>query len=59
MAFEDSVVTGETVSHWIKANTDRVNFILDADLGMRTTTLLEAFVQYKLQPAFEGFASQS
>ena len=49
----------ENVSAWIKQNTDRVNFILDGDLGMRTLTLLEAFVQCRLQPEFEGFASQS
>ena len=52
-------VNRENVSHWIKTNTDRVNLILDADLGMRATTLLEAFVQCRLQPVFEGFASQS
>lgn len=46
------------VSDWIKQNTDRVNFILDADLGVRVLTLLEAFVQCRLEPTFEGFASQ-
>ena len=51
-------LTDENVSAWIKENTYRVNFILDAKLGMRTLTLLEAFVQCRLQPVFEGFASQ-
>ena len=46
------------VSDWIKENTDRVDFILDADLGVRVLTLLEAFVQCRLQPRVEGFASQ-
>lgn len=59
---EDAVqrygVNDENVSDWIKANTDRVNFILDVDLGKPTLNLLEAFVQCRLKPAFEGFASQ-
>ena len=55
---EKNGVNAENVSDWIKENTDRVNFILDADLGARTLTLLEVFVQCRLQPAFEGFASQ-
>ena len=59
---EDAVerygVNEANVSDWIKENTDRVDFILDADLGVRVLTLLEAFVQCRLQPRFEGFASQ-
>lgn len=47
-------VNDENVSVWIKKNTDRVNFILDADLGFRTLTLLEVFIQCRLQPVFEG-----
>lgn len=47
----------ENVSSWIKGNTDRTNFILDADLGMRTLTLLKAFVECRLQPVFENFAA--
>ena len=51
-------VNEENVSVWIKKNTDRVNFIVDVNLGVRALTLLEAFVQCRLQPVFEGFASQ-
>ena len=46
------------VSDWIKENTNRVNFVLDVALGVPTLTLLEAFVQCRLHPAFEGFRSQ-
>ena len=46
------------VSDWIKENTNRVNFVLDVALGVPTLTLLEAFVQCRLHPAFEGFSSQ-
>ena len=59
---EDAVkkygVNDGNVSDWIKKNTDRVNFILDAQLGVRALTLLEAFVQCRLNPVFEGFGSQ-
>ena len=46
------------VSNWIKENTNRVNFILDADVGMWGLMLLEVFIQCRLQPIYEGFASQ-
>ena len=46
------------VSDWIKTNTDRVNFILDADVGMWGLMLLEVFIQCRLQPVYEGFSSQ-
>jgi len=35
-----------------------VNFILDASLGVHVLNLLEAFLQCRLRPEFEGFASQ-
>ena len=43
---------------WIKKNTDRTNFVLDATHGPALLTLLEAFLQCRLKPQFEGFASQ-
>jgi len=43
---------------WIKANTERVNLLIDAACGMPVLTLLEAFVQCRLSPRFEGFESQ-
>ncbi len=49
----------ENISNWIKESTDRVNFLLDADMGKWVLNLLEAFVQCRLQPRYEGFASQS
>lgn len=35
-----------------------MNFILDAVLGIHVLNLLEAFLQCRLQPEFEGFSSQ-
>ena len=42
------------VSSWIKGNTDRVNFILDAKAGPFVLALLETFVQCRLKPVYEG-----
>lgn len=46
------------IGSWIKANTERVNIVLDATCGISVLTLLEAFVQCRLSPYFEGFQSQ-
>jgi hypothetical protein len=46
------------ISGWIKANVDRVNFIVSASLGIHVLTLLEAFLQCRLKPRYEGFRSQ-
>lgn len=46
------------VSGWIRENTERVNFILEAALGVHVLNLLEAFLQSRLQPEFEGFTGQ-
>ena len=46
------------VSAWIKKNTDRVNLIVDSSLGMGLLTLLEAFVQCRLPPVYEGSQNQ-
>lgn len=54
-------VTGlsdENVGSWLKNNTSRTNFILDAKCGIQALTLLEIFLQCRLKPRFEGFASQ-
>lgn len=51
-------LTDATVGNWIKENTERANFILDAQLGIPVLSLLEAFLQSALRPRFEGFASQ-
>ena len=42
------------VSDWIRENTDRVNFILDAKAGPFVLALLETFVQCRLKPVYEG-----
>ena len=49
----------ENVSDWIKKNTDRVNFLFDADVvNPLLLNLFEAFVQCKLSPIYEGPENQ-
>ena len=42
------------VGRWIRQHTDRVNLLLPADAGDPLLSLLEAFLHYRWQPAFEG-----
>ncbi|RLT32942.1 MAG: hypothetical protein DWI57_18030 [Chloroflexi bacterium] len=53
-----SDLTVESAGDWIKKNTDRINFLLKTEHGVPVLTLLEVFLQCKLKPRFEGFASQ-
>jgi hypothetical protein len=46
------------VGRWICQNTTRVNLLFQAIHGPAVLSLLEAFVQCRLNPAFEGFESQ-
>lgn len=47
------------VGQWIRESVDRVNFLLDERFGIRVLTLLEAFLQCRLSPRYEGFKSQN
>ena len=51
-------VTDSTVGDWIRENTDRCNFLLDSGYPIRLLTLLESFLQCRLDPVFEGFRNQ-
>lgn len=53
-----SGLTAESAGDWIKRYTNRTNFIVRAECGIPSLTLLETFLQCKLKPRFEGFASQ-
>lgn len=46
------------VSVWIRQQTDRVNLLLPVGAGVFALSLLEVFLQCRLQPLLEGFASQ-
>lgn len=47
-----------TAGTWIKANATRLNFTLEVRHGIPVLSLLEAFLQCKLRPMYEGFAGQ-
>lgn len=47
-----------SVGKWIKGNTDRLNILLPAPLGVTVLSLLESFLQCRLKPRFEGFENQ-
>jgi hypothetical protein len=47
-----------TVRNWVKQNTDRVNFLVPERFGIPLLSLLEAFLQCRLKPCFEGFDTQ-
>lgn len=47
-----------SIGEWIKLNTYRINILLNSNAGVHALNLLEAFVQCKLDPRFEGFSSQ-
>ena len=53
-----AAVSESNVGSRIKANVDRLNFLLDAGCGVPVLTLLESFQQCRLRPMFEGFESQ-
>jgi len=47
-----------SIKGWIERNTDRINFVVDAKVGMPILNLLEAFLQCRFRPRFEGFETQ-
>lgn len=55
---KSSVDVQNNIGQWIKQNTKRINLILHSDKGIPTLNLLEAFVQGRLKPRYEGFHSQ-
>ncbi len=57
-AVGDSVLDDSNVGDWIRQHTARVNFLIPLKYGVFALSLLEAFIQCRLNPEFEGFASQ-
>lgn len=51
-------LSDDTVGPWICQHCDRFDFLMPASFGPNTLSLLEAFLQCRLKPRFEGFASQ-
>jgi hypothetical protein len=51
-------LTKQSAKDWICKNTTRLDFLMPSRHGVFALSLLEAFVQCRLQPEFEGFSSQ-
>jgi len=51
-------LTEQSAKDWICKNTTRLDFLMPSRHGVFALSLLEAFVQCRLQPEFEGFSSQ-
>lgn len=51
-------ITESNVGDWVKNNCHRINFFVDVNCGMYAVTLLEVFLQCRLNPRYEGFMSQ-
>jgi len=48
------VLTADNVRAWICANTNRANVLVPSSLGPAVLSLLEAFLQARLAPLYEG-----
>jgi len=51
-------LTEDIVGDWIKQNIRRIDFIIDASLGIFVLNLIEAFLHLKFKPKYEGYKSQ-
>ena len=48
----------ENISQWIKDNCQRIDILLDEELGIFTLDLIEAVLHFVYQPRYEGFKTQ-
>jgi len=48
----------ENIGAWIKKNTKRIDVLLDESLGVFVLNFLEAYLQLRYKPKYEGFKSQ-
>ena len=51
-------ITESNIGDWIKENCNRIDILLDADLGIFALELIEAALHYKFEPLYEGFITQ-
>jgi hypothetical protein len=52
-------ISPTNVGDWIKANTQRINILLDERLGMFVLNFAESYFQLKLKQKYEGFKNQN
>jgi len=53
-----SDIDTSNVGEWICQNTKRINILIPAKYSVALLSLLESFIQCRLNPEFEGFESQ-
>lgn len=53
-----SCLDESNIGSWIIDNTTRINILIPSSYGVALLSLLEAFMQCRLNPEFEGFESQ-
>ncbi len=46
------------VGEWIKCNMTRINFLVNSEKGILILNMLEAFLQLRLNPKYEGHRNQ-
>ena len=51
-------ITESNVGDWIRQNCRRIDIFIDAKLGKFLLSLIEAALQYKYAPKYEGFKNQ-
>jgi hypothetical protein len=56
--FSNCNIKTENISEWIKKNIRRIDVFLDESLGMFVLNLVEAYLQLKFLPKYEGYESQ-
>ena len=49
-------ITEKNVGEWIKDNCQRINILIDKELGHFALSLIEAMLHYKYQPKYEGLS---
>lgn len=51
-------VNERNIGEWIKSNCQRIDIIIDDKIDIFTLNLIEAALQFKYKPIYEGFKSQ-
>jgi hypothetical protein len=47
-------IDSAAIGDWIRTQTDRVNLLMPASLGLPMLSLLESFLHVRWKPVFEG-----
>ncbi|PZD96585.1 hypothetical protein DNH61_07250 [Paenibacillus sambharensis] len=56
--FELYALSKSTVGEWIKNNTERIDILIDYQLGIFILNFVEAYLHLKFQPKYEGYEGQ-